>query len=571
MRKKLTALFLTFCLALTPFASAFAAGGETDQETVVEVVSSDDLTKALQKGGSIKLTDSFTVSNRQNWTITKDVVLDLNGYTIESTFGSSNYYLMTIQGASLTIKDSSKDQSGKIEATAPSGYGIQLRGNNSSFTLLGGTIETHEETLDIYTITTGCSIQIERGSLISTADSVLNVRGEDTKVNITDGDLFSDGRCGIYVSNYGDTDSIKFNMSGGTLTHTGGNSGAIQMYKGATVTIGGDALITSSNQVVQVQENCALNVTGGTLSSTNNGNGYLAISADDKSVVTISDGNILTDSSSSPAVKAEANSSIKITGGTFDTKDDTSITKTDEATIVLAGGNFPEGTIPNEFLSSGATVVNNEDGTISIEPSNTAAYIVDDVPFSDLAEAIAALEDGSVMEIMPGEHDVTVTRTGDKQTYGSIFVIQKDNVTVRPADAEKGATLYGFTNEYNDGFDTHGISGQATVYVAGENVTLEGLTILPLGGYTGGDDKDFPTKTVGVKEGADGFTMTGCTTAPNEKEKDNQGEHTMMLPTAPNWKRTALEKAQPLLQAGPIPQARRSMKSMLPRTTGATA
>ena len=60
---------------------------------------------------------------------------------------------------------------------------------------------------------------------------------------------------------------MEFSMTGGTLTHTGGRSGAIQAYQGATLNIGGEASISSTYYAVRAQENTVLNVDGGTVSS----------------------------------------------------------------------------------------------------------------------------------------------------------------------------------------------------------------------------------------------------------------------------------------------------------------
>ena len=71
MRKKLTALFLTFCLALTPFTPAFAAGGTDTAGSVTKVNSIDTLQTAIQNAkdgdviqlaaGNYVLSDCLTI------------------------------------------------------------------------------------------------------------------------------------------------------------------------------------------------------------------------------------------------------------------------------------------------------------------------------------------------------------------------------------------------------------------------------------------------------------------------------------------------------------------------------
>ena len=329
MKKSILALLL----AVLMVASLLPAAALAD-DTWTEVNTAEALTAALEKGGNIKLTEDITVDSQQNWTVSKNVVLDLNSCDIVSSYGKINNYLFVVNSASLTVTDNSEDKTGTIEATHSSyGYGIQLKGTNSSFTLLGGTIKTTQETVDIQDYAKNTSITITGGKLISTADSVLGVRGSGTVVNITGGEMVSNGRTGVYISYYGNPDSIKFNMTSGTLTHTGGASGAIQMYKGATLTFGGDAKITSSSYAVQVQENTILNVTGGTLETT----GSTAVTAGETSTVNISGGTISSTGYNGCALELEDSAKAEISGGELKNK----ITKSGaDSTIRINGGKF---------------------------------------------------------------------------------------------------------------------------------------------------------------------------------------------------------------------------------------
>lgn len=387
---------MTVCLILTLLpATALAADGWT------EVSSADALSAALSTGGNIKLTDNITVDSKQNWNVTEDVVLDLNNHVITSTCAEINNYIMAVNGASLTVTDNSAEKNGKIAATDSSyGYGIQLGGTGSSFTLLKGTIETTQETVDIYDSARDSKITISGGKLISTADSVLGVRGTGTIVDITDGELDSNGRCGVYISCYGAPDSIEFTMTGGTFTHTGGASGAIQLYKGATVTIGGDASITSSSYAVQVQENTILNVEGGHLNTT----GFCAISSGETSTVNIRDGEITSPSTAirsedtsavninggvikatgtSPAVNAQDDSRVTITDGTFEGKQNISQEKDN---VTIAGGKFEEDV--SEYLPDG--MAQDDDGNVGV--SDDAVAMIDGTPYLTLQDAVDAVE-----------------------------------------------------------------------------------------------------------------------------------------------------------------------------------
>ena len=435
MKRKFFAAFLSLCMvmSLVPM-TALAA-----EESWTEVSTAEELSSALVAGGNIKLTENITVTEAQAWTVEDgvNVVLDLNGHTISSSYGANNYYLTTINGGSMTIKDNSESKSGKIEATDSSGgYGIQLKGNGSSFTLMGGTIQTTQETLDIYTPASGSIVNISGGKLVSTSDSVFNVRGSNTVVNITGGDLESEGRTGVYISNYGDPDSIVFNMTGGKLIHDGGMSGAIQMYEGATLTIGGTAEITSANSyAVQVQENTILNVQGGTVSSESS----CAISVSDESAVNVSGGEISTGgaSKSSGAIKAEDNATVVITGGSISAAGNAiyadgrskmnisgkstaisagenyqSVKKSGEdAEISITGGRFTVGEIADNLVSNyiPSGMEQASDGSVVID-TETAVAEVNGVGYTTLAAAVAAAEDGDTITMLK-EYDATSTIT----------------------------------------------------------------------------------------------------------------------------------------------------------------
>ena len=492
MKRKIFAAFLSLCMviSLVPM-TALAA-----EESWTEVSTAERLSSALVAGGNIKLTENITVTEAQAWTVEDgvNVVLDLNGHTISSSYGAINYYLITINGGSLTIKDNSESKSGKIEATDSSGgYGIQLKGNGSSFTLMGGTIQTTQETLDIYTPASGSIVNISGGKLVSTSDSVFNVRGSNTVVNITGGDLESEGRTGVYISNYGDPDSIVFNMTGGKLTHTNGRSGAIQLYKGATLTIGGTAEITSaSSYAVQVQENTILNVQGGTVSSESN----CAISVSDESAVNVSGGEISTGkaSNASGAIKAEDNAKVVITGGSISAAgnaiyaDDSSqmnisgestaisagenyqsVKKSGEdAKISITGGRFTVGEIADNSVSSyiPSGMEQASDGSVVID-TDTAVAEVNGVGYTTLQDAIDKANANDIVYVYAGEHD------------GSIL-INKNLTLVGPTDGEAIITISDTTASAIQ--ELTAINGETNPYsgivaVANADATLQNITI----------------------------------------------------------------------------------------------
>ena len=470
---------LAILLALVMVASLLPFGALAD-DTWTEVNSADALTTALQNGGNIKLTADISVATKQNWRVEKDVVLDLNNFDIVSSYGENDNFLFTVSGASFTVTDNSADKTGTIEATDSScGYGIQLKGTNSSFTLLGGTIETTQETVDIYDSARNTSITISGGKLISTADSVLGVRGSGTVVDINGGEMVSNARTGVFISCDGEPDSNKFSMTGGTLTHTGGASGAIQLYEGATLTFGGDAKITSSSYAVQVQENTILNVTGGTLETT----GTYAISAGETSSINISGGTISSTKSSGYALRAEDNSVVKISGGNIESK-----IKKDGGTITVTGGTINDDV--TDYLPEGLTQDDKGNVVIDTEDEKVVASIGSTI-YNNFHDAVAAAQSGETVKLWKNttvdsweqiwnlsgvtidgqEHELTVgavTSNGN----GNYLVYDAENLNVKDLTIKFTTNGNGFTLDSGkfDNVDMYaGMSSSYAIFVGTSN------------------------------------------------------------------------------------------------------
>ena len=385
---------LAILLALVMVASLLPFGALAD-DTWTEVNSADALTTALQNGGNIKLTADISVATKQNWRVEKDVVLDLNNFDIVSSYGENDNFLFTVSGASFTVTDNSADKTGTIEATDSScGYGIQLKGTNSSFTLLGGTIKTTQETVDIYTITTGCKIEISGGKLISTDDSAMNARGKSTVVNITGGELISEGGiAGIFVSSGGsgstDVNSISFNMTGGSLVSDA--PGILTDYA-LTVNIGGTANISSSSTGISVKGTTVLNVNGGTIASS----GASAISANHNNKVNISGGNISTTGYSAAAIQIGEDSTATISGGNVSSKNTNKNITGSADNITISGGTFQQNV--SAYLSEGLTQDDKGNVVINTEDKNVVASIGNRT-FNNFHDAVAAAQSGETVKL----------------------------------------------------------------------------------------------------------------------------------------------------------------------------
>ena len=417
MLHKKSKRFLSVVLAasmLFTMAPAVAWAEDTPTQTDVatdaawtEVSSVEALGTALANGGNIKLTSNITVGTAQNWTITNDVALDLNGKELTNNVGQNNYFIMKVDGGSLTVTDSSKGQAGMIESTSKDkGYGIQLTGDGSSFSLLGGTIKTTQETVDIYDSAKNASISISGGKLISTADSVLGIRGEGTTVDITGGEMQSSGRTGVYVSSSGEPDGIIFNMTGGKLTFDGGQSGAIQLYKGATVNIDGTAEIEAKGKTcIQVQENTVLNVNGGKLSSTGGGSYVLQVA--DESAVNINGGELSTTKKTVNAIDVDDTATVTINGGTV--SGGKASIGGDSPNIKVLGGTFKDAS-NNNGLSNYVPEGNKYDSkTGQVTVADDAVAKIGSQGYKTLTAAFSDAENGDTITLI---NNVTLDSNG---------------------------------------------------------------------------------------------------------------------------------------------------------------
>ena len=116
-----------------------------------------------------------------------NVTLDLNGYTIKSTGGSSNSHFVLICDGSrgnLTICDGSEQHTGKIICDAKTTAGGKLIStvyNNGSLTVTGGTISNTVSAVNntCYAIE---SVTVNNTSVSISGDAVISSTGEALRV-----------------------------------------------------------------------------------------------------------------------------------------------------------------------------------------------------------------------------------------------------------------------------------------------------------------------------------------------------------------------------------------------------
>ena len=553
-KKGLWAAFLSLLMVVSMLPiSVFA------QETAVtKVKDAQGLKSALEEGGIVKLTDSFSIDETMDIHITKPVELDLNGQTVTKTYGEINHYFMTIKdGGSLTLNDSG--EGGALIANHSSyGYGIQLR-SNSTFIMNGGKIKTTQETIDIYTDASNVNIEINGGSVVSTSDSVMNVRGGS--VHINGGTLTSSGRTGIYISTYSST-PIDFTMSGGTLVANDCNSGAIQAYKGANVTITGDATVQANNCYgIQAQENVVLNVSGN--SSIASTGMRPAISASDKASVNISGGTV--SSEERAAVRTENEAKVTISGGTLTGADNygaiekyASYGETNNSSITITGGAFSSdvseyvdknvgGLVPNPdgdgFIIAKYVAFNGENKYTSIQDAINNASAGDTILLADgLHDEHVVINKALTLKNAEGANpqvtDISAIGDIDGRSFEGLTFVGASNVKsldtnlsalyLQGSSLMKNVTVKNCDFVLNNDYVTAN-SGSAEDYstIAITTLNVEGLTVegCTIDGYTisayhnpgNGGNITYKDNTIkNVKSGiafiaTDGITVTGNT------------------------------------------------------------
>ncbi len=440
--KKTLVLILATVIMLSA-ASMTVLAAENDVCSV-DGVGYTDFAAAINSaadGKTVKLEQSFTIDARKSISISnKAVILDLNGYTVTSTYDASNYYFITVKsGGSLTVKDNSASKDGCLKvspATAGNGFGIKLQ-SGSAFTMESGRIEVTRTALDIDTSASNVKVEIKGGTIYSNR-YVLNVRGnENVQVDIADGLLESQGTEGgsvIYLTAQKEGAAV-VNITGGKLKSTQEGTGQVICgYNYGTVNFGGDAVIEANDtQGITTGSSCNINVniTGGSIYVNNtkhsgrtaavsiDGNTKLEVSAGsitsvkgtaleaDKSYGTgnpqaiINGGTFISESSgysAKAAVIIGSESSAIVNGGTFiDNTGKGSIIKDDEtATVVISGGEFSS--LPaKELFAEGVEYEKTDDGNYIV---GTAAAQIDDTNYVLLSNAIAEAQPGDTIKLL---------------------------------------------------------------------------------------------------------------------------------------------------------------------------
>ena len=182
VRKKVLSLLLAFCMIVAPFTVVQVAAAEP-----TKVQDSGNLRTALARDGLIQLESDISTKDQSDdfgrlVVTASDVVLDLNGHKLTTE------QIEIKPGASLTIQDSSDDETGIVLGTGKSHLILVWPAQNStsaaSFTLESGTVQTPNNTVsNIHTIYTSGTVEIKGGSVIAegSVSAAIYVNGYNEK------------------------------------------------------------------------------------------------------------------------------------------------------------------------------------------------------------------------------------------------------------------------------------------------------------------------------------------------------------------------------------------------------
>ena len=401
-----------------------ASVGSKNYETLADAI------RLAAKGKTVKLLDDVTAS--VTIAETKNLTLDLNGFTLTNTEGSHTI----VNNGTLTIMDSSAAKSGTVDNVTHARAAIV---NYGTMTLAGGTytrsLENPENNKDsgggnsFYTILNdkGGSLTIKDGVTVTNVghfSSMIcngNDAVEDTTLTI-EGGLFSGG-----------INTIK-NGEFGKLTINGGS-------------------FTNATQCVVMNWNEA-SITGGTFELASGVNSTLLFSV---------------------AWSDHAIGKMTISGGTFkytetqglvqDTYDSGKYT----GTLAVSGGTFSNAVLP-KYCADGYVPTKNEDGTYGVKVDDSVAE-VGGVKYLSLQAAIdAAKYHETVTLLSDTRENVTVTgkskvitldlaghilNGGTVANTPALTVSSRANLTIVDSSAAQTGTIMREDTAANSGVSSH--------------------------------------------------------------------------------------------------------------------
>ncbi len=408
----------------------------------------------------------------------KNVVMDLNGKTVTlSVTESKGSQLITNRGT-LTITDSSTEQTGKLTNVADeslavgswptNNYVTNVITNSGTLNIEGGTIQNTAKGSICYAIDNNNTsydavLNIKGGYLTSVGTVVRQFCNSTTKnneVNVSGGTVETNGSAAMWVqlpsSDATQAPPAKLNVTGGTIT---GANYAFYDY-------------SSGNAFTNTQ----YNLDGGTF------NGMIFSYGAN---IAITDGTYNGD----VAIKQAKPSTVSVSGGTF--AGDVYTYGDNASTGFISGGTFATTTYEDDgktydcdwlsLLADGYVPTANADGTFSVTKDTSVAKIGTN-KYATLEEAFAAAQDGDTVTLLAdcAGNGIKVPQgkytTGLTVDFGG-FTYTVDGATVGSTGTETNG--FQLLKDNNITFKNGTITSEkAKILVQNySNLTLEGMTL----------------------------------------------------------------------------------------------
>lgn len=452
VKQRVWSILLVCMMLLTMFPAAVSAEGGALPEAV---------------DGVITLTENVDIS-ASGYTVTGDITLDLNGFELKAA-NTGTGSIKVPEGAKLTLKDSSAEESGRIyteSAYSGQASGALIRVTGGSFVMESGYIYA---VLDDPANKGQFAVGVENGGSVT-------IRGGKIEA-------------GWYAISGNGMDVAKqssIHVEGGTLVST--SDYALYLPHNCVTTIS-DGIVTGAAGGI-AQRRGTLRITGGTIAS--EGTGDTGSWGDGTGGMGKAAVNVGT---SSQGVYGDVE--LEISGGDFTAaKEAVSVevgsSSEYEVKVSIIGGSFADDV--SEYVPGGYTVIGSEEDGYRVVaegeiPDENAVAAIGTHFYSSLAAAVSAAEDGSVIKMLRDtglDSAVMVsgtltldlagkTITGSDSANAAIAVT--GNLTIRDSTAQKSPVVSADyqTVDYEAGKIVIASPNGAAVSVEkGGKLTLEG-------------------------------------------------------------------------------------------------
>lgn len=464
MKKILVSLLCAVMIVTFMPAMAFAEETAAGNGVVAQIGDKtyDTFAEAYAEAGD---NDTITLLANAEWTasgtsvaVTKNLTIDLANYNLELERDGKEtgfYLYLTGKGKNLTIKGNG----GSIE-TANSSYLVRLYGGNLK--LESGTLIANNATRTVY-VSSDSTFAMTGGALVNGS---LDVENKNSNV--------------LEVS------AGTANISGGTITSTGGVPCAKVSNKSATLNISGTPLFsTTADRAIWNNSSGNLTISGGSF-----GENYTGAAV----YVTGSNGN------STANISANIPSLMLSSTGVVTIAENVKIEKVkgDEESVTFSAKNdFTKGIYGNDFtdniIGNGFICKKNDDDIYEVvqleETDDRVVAIVthsDNTksPFGEFGAAMTALQNGDTLRLMK---DVNNTSTSSYKSTASNVTVDLNGHSITAENASYGLWFNPGSKDVTAN-DTVSITGNGTII--GKNYAVYAST--------NGSSSTSPTYTVSI-------------------------------------------------------------------------